>query len=116
MLTSLINFSDRQENAALKRMSQEKVKGRSFYWDMLDHWYWTKSLEDYVKRGKGIKPQRAATLKMTGVSSLVYGHEMPQKLDMYKRANSYQARANSQYGYNDSGEFIDSCLDTLDSD
>ena len=98
MLTSLINFSDRQDISALRSMSQEKVKRMSFYNTMFDHWYWTRNLEEHVERRKGIKPQSAATLEMTGVSSVVCGHEMPQKPD--KGYNTeYQDRANSLYGY-----------------
>ena len=98
MLTSLINFSDRQDISALRSMSQEKVKRMSFYNTMFDHWYWTRNLEEHVERRKGIKPQSAATLEMTGVSSVVCGHEMPQKPD--KGYNTeYQDRANSPYGY-----------------
>jgi hypothetical protein len=45
MLTSLINFSDRQENVALKRMSRQKVKGMDFYKNMIHFWSWMQSLE-----------------------------------------------------------------------
>jgi hypothetical protein len=87
----------------------------SFYNNMFDRWYWTQDLEEQVERRKGIKPQRAATLKMTGVSSVVYGHEMPQKPDKRYRNAEYQDRANSQYGFHNPREFMDSCLDNLDS-
>ena len=108
-LTSLTNFSERQEKTALTKMSSEKVKGMDFYKDMFRRWYWMKSLEEQVKRKKIIKSRAAAVLKMTGVSSVVYGQEMPQKQERH-RADVYQRRANSQHGYHNPSVIMDSCL------
>ena len=111
MLTSLINFSDRQENAALKRMSRQKVKGMDFYKNMIHFWSWMQSLESR----KDVDSKAASCLEISGVSSVVCGQEMPLKSNSpYMTAQTCQLRASvSQYGYHNPREFMDSCLKDL---
>ena len=112
-LTSLTNFSERQEKTALTKMSSEKVKGMDFYKDMFRRWYWMKSLEKQIEEKKDSKFQTTAVLEMAGVSSVVCGQEMPRKPDLqYISAETYKYRATTpyEYGFHDPYESMDSCF------
>ena len=112
MVTSLINFPDRQKLSALREMSREKVKGMEFYKNMLQSWYWREALVEQIGRRKRSQRESAAVLALSGVcGGVVYGQEMSQKRDIrYGSPEVFHQRAQSQYGFHNPREFMDSCL------
>ena len=117
MVTSLINFPDRQKLSALREMSREKVKGMEFYKNMFQGWYWREALVEEVGRRKSSQQKGVATLAMSGVcGGVVYGQEMRQKKDIrYGSPEVFHQRAQSHHGYHNPREFMDSCLGDLES-
>ena len=117
MVTSLINFPDRQKLSALREMSREKVKGMEFYKNLLLGWLWREGLLEEVERRKCSQQKGVATLAMSGVcGGVVYGQEMSQKRGThYGSPEVFHQIAQSHHGYHDPREFMDSCVGHLES-
>ena len=94
MVTSLINFPDRQKLSALREMSDGKVKTKDFYKGMFHFWSWNKTLERRLARMKDSDSKVGGSHEMSGVRSAVCGQEMALKPNSpYITAETCQMRA-----------------------
>ena len=116
MLSSLINFSIRQNKVALKNMDSNPVKIMDFYKSMFLHFYWYKTLTRIVEEGshteRVVKGKK--DLELAGVVCPVHSEQLEAGAggrERAYRAASYQRRANNSHGFHNDHVSMDKCLD-----
>lgn len=115
MLSSLINFSTRQEQLSLKNIDSKPVKTMNFYQNMLRFFHWNATLLRRIDAGKSAKKiiaQSKQEVEMAGVRYPVYGQQLEVgALEGYDRLPFYLARISNEYGFHNDHVTMDTVLD-----
>ena len=112
MLSSVTNFTVRQDSTALKNMDSQPVKAMDFYQRMIHRFYWSESLEARIKANSPTKKHIIQDFVMAGLRYPVYGEPQGEVRDRWNRTvETYHFRANTpHYGYHDDSMLMASCF------